>query len=467
MFSRMHKEEDGFALLTAIMTSAIVVFMGTTVVQLAIHNTTGSASDRRNVQSIGAAEAGIDYYFSWLTATGGQQPPCSVTRSMAGSPGSFTVTPTFYDSFGAPLQCPPQSDPSAVLLHSVGTSTATSTRTMEAYAKLTIATGTSFDNAGAIVAQNAVTFTSNATIGGSNYSDADVYTNGNLTLASNSTLYGKILAQGSLTMSSGSEVKKDVWTKGGITMSAGSTIRGTVTASGPPNANITLSNNAHIYNGAKASGTITGGTVDVFRSQNQTGLTAPPTRTYPTFTFVPADWTAAGFVNQQTFSGASACSSAESYIRTSWTSGPLLVRVAAPGSTCTLTFTANTNYTVKDQLAIISDGPVTMNTNARFAPTSGQTYNVFLMAGLSGTAPCNITMNTNSGFGPGLPTLLYTPSTCAIDLWSNTALTQGQILSGVVNFHHTAQFQYSRLTVPGTGAGGFKQDVVYKREVID
>jgi hypothetical protein len=467
MLSRIHKQEEGVAIITAVLTSAIVVLLGTTVVQLAVHNSEGSAYDRRHVQSIAAAEAGIDFYFSALAETGGLAPECSISGTMQSSPGAFTVTPIFYDAVGVPLLCPPPVDPSAVLLHSVGTSgPASSARTMEAYAELTVSTGGTFDNAGAIIADSTVAFTSNATIGGNNFSDADVYTNGNITLASNSTLYGKIFAQGSVTMSSGAEVKKDVWTKGGITMAAGASIRGNATAGEPAPAapsNISMANNSHIYGNATASGTVTGGVVDGTRTQNQTTVAAPPTRPYPTFTYNPAHWTSGGFTSPGDFTS---CSAAETYIRSTWTSGNLLVRITVPGSTCTLTFT-NNNYTVKGNLAIISDGPVTLNTNARFAPTAGQTYNVFLIAGLSGVAPCNITMNTNSGFGPGLPTLLYTPSTCTTNLHSNTAITQGQILSGSINFHHTSQFQYSRLTVPGTGTGGFKQDVVYKREVVD
>ncbi len=475
MLSRLQTNEEGFAIITAVMTSAIVVVLGTTVVQLAVHNSEGSAYDRRHVQSIAAAEAGIDYYFSALAETDGLAPECSITGTMQGSPGGFTVTPLFYDvdlagEVGLPLPCPYPYAPSFVRLHSVGTSgPASSSRTMEAFAELTVSTGGTFDNAGAIIADSSVTFTSNATIGGSDFSDADVYTNGNITLASNSTLYGKIFAQGSVTMSSGSEVKKDVSTKGGITMAAGASIKGSATAGDltpAPTSAITMANNSHIYGNATASGSVTGGIVDGTRAQNQTNVAAPPTRPYPTFTYDQADWAADGFTNVQSFSGASACTSAETYIRSTWASGPLLVRILATGATCTLTFT-NNSYTVRGNLAIISDGPVTLNTNARFAPTSGQTYNVFLMAGLSGTAPCNITMNTNSGFGAGLPTLLYTPSTCTTNLHSNTAITQGQILSGSINFHHTSQFQYSRLTVPGTGAGGFKQDVVYKREVVD
>lgn len=490
MLKKLQREE-GFAIITAVMTSVVVVLLGTTVVQLAVHNSESSSYDRRHVQSIGAAESGLDYYMSFLTATGGQTPPCMVNKPMEGSPGRFTVTPTFYDSTGAVISdftCANpnlQTTPSAVLLHSVGcsktipavdpvsatpgvyecepiTDRSEMSRTMEAYAKLSVATGGTFDNAGAIVAQNSVNFTSNATIGGNNYSDADVYSNGTVTLASGSTLYGKVYVQGAFTMASNSEVKKDVSANGGITMSSKAIIRGSATSS---NSSITLANNATIYGTAKAKLSITGGTVVGGRSANQNPAPeAVPARTYPAFTYTPSDWTTAGFTNPGDFA---TCSAAETYIRSTWTTGNLLVRITAPGSSCTLTFATNTTYSMKGNLAVISQGPVTFSTNSRFVPPASGTANVFLFAGLSGTAPCNITMNSNAGFNPGITTLMYVPSTCTIDMLSNTALSQGQIMAGTVNFKHTAQYSYSRLTVPGTGAGGFKQDLTYKREIID
>ena len=471
MLSRIHRDERGVALITAVLTSAIVVLLGTTVVNLAIHNSEGSAYDRRRVQAIGAAESGLDYYMSFLTATGGQQLACAgaamLSRPMVGSPGRFEISPTFYSPTGAPMTCPPDGPPGAVLIRSTGYAGPTTNeiaRTMEAYARLTISTGGTFDNSGAIIANNSVNFNANATIGGSNFSDADVYSSGSVSLASNSTLYGAIYAQGTVSMSSGSEVKKSVSAKGTITMQSASIIRGSATATGPPNANISMHNNAHVYGDATASGVANGGAVDGTRSSGVTGLAPPPVRPYPVFVYDPVDWMEAGFTNPGDFSGPSACTNAETYIRSTWTTGNLLVRITAPGSTCTLTF-GNNPYSVKGNLAIISNGPVRFSTGARFS-ISGAPVNVFLIAGLSGIAPCDITMNTNSGFGPGTTTMIYTPQNCTANLTSNTAITEGQILAGTVNFHHTAQFSYKRLTVPGTGAGGFKQDVFYKREII-
>jgi hypothetical protein len=336
-------------------------------------------------------------------------------------------------------------------------------RTMQAYAKLSGIPGVVFDNAGAIFAETSISLESQASIGGAKFNDADIYSNGSVSIASSSYIYGKVYAQGSLTMQSNADVKKDAWTGGNITLKAGARIRGSATSTG----SMTLASNSRISGGAKASGSITGGVVDVYRSPNQTGLTPPPVRSYPTFTFVPADWTASGFTNQQTFSGASACSDAETYIRSTWTTGNLLVRILTSGSSCTtgasgLTFSGN--YNIKGNLAIISDGPVTHN--GRFVPLpASSTYNVFVFAGLSGIAPCNITFNVGARFNPGLIALLYTHPACSITMDNNSGISQGQILSGTVRFKHTAAFQFVRLAVPGTGSGGFLQDVVYKREI--
>jgi hypothetical protein len=460
-------------LITAVMVSGVVFILGMVVVRMAIHNTEASAYDRRRVQSIAAAEAGVEYYFSLLAGT--TTPECSVTRTMVGSPGSFTVTGTFYDVNNVALSCPPGStlaagvNPTSVIVRSVGTSgLPTPRRTMQAYAKLSGTPGVVFDNAGAIFAQNAANFTSQASIGGTRFSDADLYSNGSVSLASSSVIYGKVYAQGSLTMQSNAEVKRDVWTGGTITLKAGARIRGSATSSAT-GASMTLAANARIFGGAKAAGSITGGTVDVYRSPNQTGLSPPPYRSYPIFTYVPADWTASGYTNQQTFSGSTACTSAESYIKSTWTSGNLLVRILAPGASCStgasgLTFSGT--YDVKGNLAIISDGPVTLSDSARLVPSPATSaFEVFVFAGLSGTSPCNITFGINARFNPGLVTLLYTPAACSIIMNNNSGITQGQILGGTVDFKHTAAFQYTRLAVPGTGTGGFKQDVVYKREI--
>ncbi|MDP8957349.1 MAG: hypothetical protein M3N24_10410, partial [Actinomycetota bacterium] len=200
VFTRIAKDERGIAMITAVLVSGVVLVLTTVVLQLSIHNTARSGEDRRRVQAIAAAEAGIDYYFSYLTQTGGQAIQCVIQKPMQGSPGSFRVQAFFYDNNGVALSpsCPPgPTTPGYVMLYSEGRSgAATPVRRMQAYARLTVTTGNTFDNAGVIFAQNSVNFTSNARIGGAQHNDADVYTNGNVTLSSNSTIFGRIYSQG-------------------------------------------------------------------------------------------------------------------------------------------------------------------------------------------------------------------------------------------------------------------------------
>ena len=452
--------------MTAVVVSLVILMLVTIVLQVSVHNVERSADDRRRVQAIDAAEAGIDYYYSYLSETGGQAVDCDIEAPMPGSFASFRVQAFFYDGGGVPIAgCPgPGVTPGFVMLYSEGKSgTVSPVRKMQSYAKLTVTKGNTFDNASAIFAQNSVNFTANARIGGAQYSDADIYTNGSITVASNSTLYGRLFAQGTITLRSNSEIKKDVHAKGAISMQSRSAIRGSITSS---QASITLANNARVYGSAKAKGSITGGTVDGARSPNQTGLPDPPTRPYPAFTYVQSDWTAAGYTIAPTFSGATACTDAVNYVRTAanWPpSGGLLIRIAAPGTTCS--FSGGTTNVYRN-LAIISDGALELGTNSRFVPSpTNAVFNMFVFAGLSGTAPCGFTARANSGFNPGLSTLIYTPATCAITLQSNSGIAQGQLIGGTLNFHHTVGINFQPVTVPGTGVGGFKQDVAYKREI--
>jgi Tfp pilus assembly protein PilX len=480
MFAKVTRDEHGIAMITAIIVSMVILFLITVVVQLSIHNVERSADDRRRVQAIDAAEAGIDYYFSYLTETEGQDPVCQITRSMPGSNASFTATAYFWNgstniacTTTTPPRLPPDVTPTSVMIYSEGkTGTATPVRKMQAYANLTVSKGKTFDNTEAIFAENSVNFTSNARLGGSQYSDANIWSNGDYTLASNSTIFGKVTARGSVTLRSNSEVKKQVWAGGSITLQTRASIGkavGTGEVAKASTGSISLASPSYIYGDAKAQGTITGGTVYGDRNAGQPS-DAPPARPYPTFTYCdsgcvssPTKWSTAGYTIAPTFSGATACTDAVNYITSTWTSGSLLVRVANPA--CTVTFNGGT-HNVKGNLAIISDGPVELRTNARFVPSpSTGFYNVFVFAGLSGTAPCNFTSNANSGFNPGLAALIYVPSGCTIDLLSNSTIAQGQLIGGTINFKHTVAMNFQPVTVPGEGIGGFKQDVKCKREI--
>src|SRR6266508_2093911 len=110
-------------MITAVLVTFVVMIMAGTAVSLSLHSSQQSANDRRRVDAIQAAEAGLDYYFSYLQSTGAGPMSCSITQTLTNSPAStFTVTPTFYDGAGSLITCPPPSGvvPAYVLLRSVG-----------------------------------------------------------------------------------------------------------------------------------------------------------------------------------------------------------------------------------------------------------------------------------------------------------------------------------------------------------
>lgn len=446
------RREEGVALITSILISMIVLILSTTVVQLTLHNQQQSGNDRRRVKAVAAAEAGIDYYYSYLQKFSEPVPVCSATGTLPTSPpATFTVTPTFYTAAGATIACPYAAGtvPAAVLIRSVGRSGNDATRrTMESYAVLTSEPSVAFDNEGAMFAQGSIDFQSNAQIGGDSFSDADLYTNGTISLKSNSIIYGSVLAQGSVLIQSGSEIRKDVWSNVGITLKSNTKIAGNATSS---TSSVT---GGKVYGNARAGTSITS---QVFgTSTPNTPSAAPPARSYPTFVYSSADWAADGY----TVRNYSDCASALAGLNSWWGAGSGANVLRVTGG-CTLNLG---NVSVRGHLAIVTDGPIEFGTNARLTAVGGP-WNVHVFGGLNGASGCKITFKSNAGIGANLPALLYVPANCTIESLSNTYLNAGQVIGGFLVFKHTSTFIYQRLAVPGIGIGGFKQDVSYKREV--
>jgi hypothetical protein len=464
--------EEGMTMIVSIMISAIVMVLAVASLQLALHNSTASGNDRKRVVAIEAAEAGVDYFYSRVQSTDSYSTlPCSASQTTASSPaGQYTVTPTYYNgdprTTGVQMSCPLSAFPAYVLIHSVGKPSAlsTPTRTMESLVKTTWVNSGTFP-ATALYGQNNINLSSNTQVFGNTFNDADVYSNGSMTVSSNSVVYGNLYVQGSVTMSSNVEVKKDLYALNGVSMSGSAKVFGSVTSS---TSTITLTQSSHIYGSATASGAITypAGAIDGYVSQNQGTLEAPPQKTYPAFSFVASDWTGAGYTNQQTFTGTDAtpCNQASTAL-SNWTTGSLLLRLTSLGSTpCTLTAPTKT---LPGNLAILSDGPVRFNSNTRWTAGAGSPFNVFMMVGLAGISGyCDFTILPNAGIGSGLNVLAYTPSTCTIDFQSNTSLASGQVFGGTVNVSANNSWNYKQVVVPGTSSSGFRQDIVYKREVV-
>src|SRR5918996_4120238 len=118
-------EESGVALITAMLVCMVLVTLGATSVTLSLHNSEASSYDRRRVEGVSAAEAGIAYYFSHLQSETPEDFACSINKTLTATPATqFEASVVFYDAGGSTLPCPPVgTEPRAALIRSVGTST--------------------------------------------------------------------------------------------------------------------------------------------------------------------------------------------------------------------------------------------------------------------------------------------------------------------------------------------------------
>ena len=461
-WTRRLEGEDGVAMVTAIMVSFVVALLSISAVSLAIHNTDASGYDRRRVMALDAAEAGIDRYYQLLsttafsqvtTATGSSS--CVLTQALTTTPAtSFTVTPTFYASdpdAGSPTgySCPQTSPVSTyVKLSSAGSVSGTSSpvRTMLSKARLTL-NGLSLPPA-AIFANQAVALNANIGVLGNGANNADVYSNGDVSVTTQSRIYGNLYAQGSATISNGNfQLAGNLWAKNAVSVSGGR-IGGSVTSSA---STIAVSGNTRVSGDAKAGSTITvSNPAQVLGTQspNTPGIANPPSLTYPTYTYNSSDWP--GIQTQTSCSGATTAIS-------SWTSGDLYIRL-----TGCLSLTVSSK-TLPGNLGILTDGSISFPSNTRWMSTTG-VHNVYLFTGMAGTCG-DLSASSNSGISGPLQVLLFTPGACTVTVNSNSWNASGQIFSGTVNFNSNTTMAYAPVSLPNGNGTGSYVDVVYRCEI--
>lgn len=453
------KDERGVALITAVLISAIVFIMGMTAVQISVHNSDASGRDRRRVESIGSAEAGLDYYFSHLSDVSPTEIQCSISQPLTGTPtASFSVSAEFFDAAGDPITCPILDDkiiPDSALITSLGTTSGLDpTRAMQSFVYLVPKPPRAFGDS-AIFSDGDPNFNSNVTVFGAGAINADIYTNGDVILQSNVVAEGSVYAQGSAIIEGNAEIKKNVWANDFVELRNQAVVRQDVVSS-TSSISVDLNASAHIYRDAYAGTTISAraGAIDGLRIQNSPS-DPPPQRAFPEFTFVPQDWLDAGYV----ITSFSDCTLARTFL-SALPAGKHVVRIT---SACDLRWPSNSTWTVPADLAVISNGALTMQSNSRIM-NSGGPHTLFLIFGLGKTSPCDITFQSNSDVGDGLTTTFYTP--CSINMNSNSFTARGQMFGGNVNFNSNATLTFELVPIPGFAPDGFDQNITYIREVV-
>ena len=435
--------------------SMVVVTLGATSVAVSLHGSEQSARDRRNVQSIHAAEAGLNYYYSHLQSGGTEDLRCSLSQSLTTSPvARFDATATYYDDAGLPMSCPlGDRIPESVLITSVGLSAdSPPARTMQAQVDLEAIPGGAFGELAIFSEANPV-LNSNVQVFGGESVEGNVYSNGDVLISSNTTVYGSVEAQGSVTIASNAQVKRGVLAGSSVRLdSNASVLQNVVSAS----SSVSLDSNAHVFGDARAGTTITtDGSSSIDGDVLPNSPSEPPVRrSFPVLVFDPLAWQEAGY-RIQTFAS---CLEAMLFIAAA-PPGDQVVRITAP---CDLSYGSNEEVLVRGNLAIVSEGSLTMNSNTRFT-NLGEPHKLFLLFGLGGASPCNIAFRSNSGIGDGLQSVLYSP--CAVDMRSNNMVAEGQVFGGSVLFSSNASLTYQPIGVPGYGVSTFEENILYIREV--
>ena len=135
------REENGFAMVMALLVSMAVLSLSVVVLNLSIHGSQSSSFDRDRVGAIDAAEAGISSYVAALKSSVGAATCNPIDGDLTVSPVThYHVTIQLYSTWppvvGSELSCPPPTgvDPLGALVTSKGTINAAgglATRTME------------------------------------------------------------------------------------------------------------------------------------------------------------------------------------------------------------------------------------------------------------------------------------------------------------------------------------------------
>jgi hypothetical protein len=459
---RVRREERGIAMVVAVMTLMVVVLVSVTVVSLSNHNATQSADDRKRLQAVASAEAGLDDWLASMPNTQGQAVCQPLSKDLPSDPPShYDVTITVYGSWppadGSQLACLPGVAPVAALVRSKGTAVSggaiQATRTMETLVKL----GPSYGSLNmALFSDSGVGIGNNFTDNGYASNDADIYTNGNYTMTNSGTIHGSIFAQGTVDIANGGAVYEDVWAKGNVTIGGSTAIYGSVKSS---TGSVTVNNPAHVYGDTRASGSISGsGTIDGNRISNSP-MASPPALTFPHYGWVQGDWQAAAY----TINTYSSCTAAQSFIN-AMPAGNYVVRITPA---CAMTWSNNSTVTVRGNLAIITDGSVSFSNRVTWT-ASGGNFNVYFIrpwtAGLTcGSGAYNMSFSNNTSWN-GLTLGAYSP--CTIDI-SNLQNERGQIFAGTIVESNNQTFTYAPILFPGSQVTGYDAQVSYIREVVN
>ncbi len=471
------------------MVALVAITLSGVALGLAVHTIDGSALQRRQVQSVDAAEAGLNAAYATLQTTPLASLPCtpiSGALSTAPAPVSYTVSITYYGEYppsGPPLTCPLTTNPMAAELTSTATVNARlyGARAMQALVQMS--PWGSFDNA--IYSNCSLSISESPTIYGHSGNDANIYTNGYANLQEHTTVYGSIYSQANppagcsgdggdggsgVSLGNNSTVAQDVWSVGPVSLSSHASVGHDVTSS---QGSISMSSNSQIGHDATAATTCNGCTSgsggNVGGQVVQSAPSPPPpSQPMPQLNYDQAAWQAAGYTINQ-YSDCNVAASSLAALASQST--PQLAYVTGG---CSLNLTGQ--LALSTNLAIFSDGPIAMSHNFSVSSADGAPHQLYLIVPYSDASACssgnapNITASEHVSFGSptgAISTFIYTPCTAS---FSENVTGTGQVYAGTVQASEHFSLTYSPASsIPGAplggGVGAFHVGIAYEREI--
>ncbi len=466
------RDERGMAMVLALLVAFVVLILSSVVVAQSIRTSNQSGYDRKRSQAVAAAEAGTNDFYALLRSVVIDELECTPRAgTVASAPGdaAYTVTPVFYEADGDVMDCPaadptPFTDeyyPAAVLLESTGTVGGGAPRTIQTYVELApIFDG--FD--AAVITQNGLDLDNNLTLNGYGSTNADIFVNsGNVTISNQPNIYGSIyVAQGTATVQNNSSIQGDLWAYGSITMTTGSAVLGDVMST---TGSISVSNPARVYGDATAAGSIADSSrIDGVESPNQPGLPSPPTQPLPKVYWDPQDWIDAGY----TITTFNDCTSAKNWLLNPANTNTDTKKVVRIQTVCSLSFTNNTTVSFGGDLAIVTDGSISMSQSVAWNGSAGSGHDLFFISayrdGLNcSTGAYDVSDSNNVSYSNVTGVSFYSP--CKVTI-KNRSSMNGQVIGGTVEFQNQFTMNFVPVLIPGVGdVVGFEQDIAYIREV--
>lgn len=481
-----HRDERGVAMITVILIGMVSTLLSVVAVSVTLHTFHETANGRRRVQATGSAEAGVDLAVAALSSNPYSTMPCSLNGALSTQPGqaSYDTTITYYATSppsGAALACPLGQVPASAEIHSVGSTNlrAYGHPAIDALVQLTPVLSKGLTTA--IFSDQDFWPQNPLTVYGNNGNDANVYSNGNIYCAANTTVYGSIYSQGRIggTAPDGAAgrtcyAKVDMYAKTAVDVSGPFGVGHDMSAS---QGNIAMSGPYVVENDATAKSTNTGGTVKGKRGSNQSGIANPPLQTLPTFTYKPVDWTGwtVGYEG-------SSCTDAQTAI-TNMGSATNKTLIVVHG-TCKVSLPhggSGAKTLLAQDLAIIAEGGIVETGELWFGSTGTQHQMMLIIPTNAVTAsqPCNYTLTVPDSTGPhdidfkgeiyalsgGLDIFMFSP--CKVLLENATHNLRGQIYAQEVMLKNRTVINFVPFTVPGmttTSSGLYTTQILYKRE---